>query len=47
MIIESNDADFYENKFHFKLRDSGGTSSSYLPAISSENLTQPERIYDP
>ena len=47
MIIESNDVDFYENKFPFKLRDSGGTSSSYLPAISSENLAQPELDIEP
>ena len=47
VIIESNDADFYENKFSFKLRNSGGTSSSHLPAISSENLAQPEPDIEP
>ena len=47
VIIESNDADFYENKFPFKLRNSGGTSSSHLPAISSENLAQPEPDIEP
>ena len=47
VIIESNDADFYENKFPFKLRNSGGTSSNYLPAINSENLAQPEPDIEP
>jgi len=47
VIIESNDANFYENKFPFKLRNSGGTSSSHLRAISSENLAQPEPDIEP
>ena len=32
-ILESNDADFYEHRFPFKLRNSGGASSSNLPVI--------------
>jgi len=47
VIIESNDADFYENKFPLKLRNNEGTSSSHLPAISSENLAEPEPKIEP
>ena len=35
VIIESNDAEFYEDKFPFKLRNSGGTQSSHIPVIRS------------
>jgi len=44
MIIESNDADFYETKFPFLSRDSGGTNmnttSDHAPVIrdSDENI---------
>ncbi|CAJ2637004.1 unnamed protein product [Trifolium pratense] len=43
VIIESNDADFYENKFPFKSRNSGGTEqdnipeSSHLPVIPNDD----------
>ena len=30
VIIESNDADFFENKFPFKLSNSGGSTSTNL-----------------
>ena len=33
VIIESNDADFYEYKFPFKLKNSGGSTSSNEPII--------------
>src|SRR4051812_32263711 len=35
VIIESNDVDFYEDKFPFKSRNSGGTQSSHIPVIRS------------
>ena len=35
VIIESNDVEFYEDKFPFKLRNSGGTQSSHIPVIRS------------
>lgn len=35
VIIESNDVEFYENKFPFKSRNSGGTQSSHIPMIRS------------
>ncbi|GAU26739.1 hypothetical protein TSUD_317370 [Trifolium subterraneum] len=34
VIIESNDADFYENKFPFKSRNSGGTEQDNIPESS-------------
>jgi len=53
VIIESNDVDFYENKFPFKSRNSGGTSgdiaTDHIPMIrsSDENIksdvTEPRR----
>ncbi|GAU39727.1 hypothetical protein TSUD_144940 [Trifolium subterraneum] len=43
VIIESVDADFYEDKFHFKLRSSGGTESSHIPVIrNSESNNEVE-----
>ena len=39
-IIESNDADFYELRFPFKLRNSRGTSSNIIPVRTG----QPEFI---
>ena len=36
-IIESNDADFYETKFPFKLRNSGGTSNMPIGTELNEN----------
>ncbi|KAK2455989.1 putative mitochondrial protein [Trifolium repens] len=43
VIIESNDADFYENKFPFKSRNSGGTESSHIPVIrNSESNNEVE-----
>jgi hypothetical protein len=33
VIIESNDVEFYEEKFPFKMRNSGGTQSSHIPVI--------------
>jgi hypothetical protein len=40
VIIESNDADFNEEKFPFKLRNSGGTMTNHTPVIreSSDGL---------
>ncbi|XP_050889384.1 uncharacterized protein LOC127094619 [Lathyrus oleraceus] len=32
---ESNDVEFYEDKFSFKSRSSGGTQSSHIPVIRS------------
>jgi hypothetical protein len=45
VIIESIDADFYEEKFPFKSRNSGGTTSSHIPVIrgsDSNNEVEPE-----
>jgi transposase InsO family protein len=43
VIIESNDADFYENKFPFKSRNSGGIESSHIPVIrNSESNNEVE-----
>ncbi|KAK2408198.1 hypothetical protein QL285_043729 [Trifolium repens] len=50
VIIESNDADFYENKFPFKSRNSGGTEqsqiseSSHIPVIQNENSNDEQQI---
>ena len=35
VIIESNDVEFYEEKFPFKSRNSGGTQSSHIHVIRS------------
>lgn len=35
MIIESNDVEFYEDKFPLKLRNSGGTELDHIPMIRS------------
>lgn len=35
VIIESNDVEFYEDKFHFKSRNSGGTKSNRIHVIRS------------
>ena len=37
VIIESNDVDFFENKFLFKLRNSGGSTSSDVPRLVEPN----------
>ncbi|CAJ2638269.1 unnamed protein product [Trifolium pratense] len=45
VIIESVDANFFEDKFPFKLRNSGGTESSHIPVIrnsESNNNTEIE-----
>ena len=31
IVIESNNVDYYEHRFSFKLKNSGGSSSSRLP----------------
>ncbi|KAK2429298.1 putative mitochondrial protein [Trifolium repens] len=38
IIIESNDAEFYENKFPFKSRNSGGTSGGSSGNTTSNNI---------
>ena len=49
MIIESNDVDFYENKFPFKSRNSGGSATDHILMIRSSdeniesNATEPRR----
>lgn len=35
VIIESNVVEFYEDKFSFKSRNSGGTESNHIPVIRS------------
>ena len=43
-IIESNDADFYETKFPFKLRNSGGTSSTPIRTeLDKSSEVEPRR----
>ena len=43
-IIESNDADFYETKFPFKLRNSGGTSSTPIGTeLDKSSEVEPRR----
>ena len=40
VIIESNDAEFYEYKFPFKLNNSGGTTSSNASLV---RISEPKR----
>ena len=43
-IIESNDVDFYETKFPFKLRNSGGTSSMPIRTeLNKSSEVEPRR----
>ena len=41
MIIESNDVNFFEDRFPFKLRNSGGLSSNSLISGGSSSSSQP------
>ena len=43
MIIKSNDADFYEDRFSLKLRNIEGSTSSELPLV---RINEPKKDID-
>ena len=43
MIIESNDAEFYEDRYPIKLRNGGGSTPNELPLV---RINEPEKDID-